>query len=208
MASSPEIFLDTRGEAGIENFDDLARHFPKWADRAINSALSSEGYRLRKVLQVAFDQVGPSGHSWEKLHPYTMRLRRGYRNRPRKKRPKMITGAPPKTVNPLLKFKGGLRYRVDEDVKELSVGFVNAGAPMRRMLDRQARGYSVPVTRKMQKLFFALGLPLDGSTRELEIPGRPLIEPVFQAEREAISRNLERKFFENLERYAGESPNG
>jgi hypothetical protein len=204
MTVKPEIFLDTRGEAGIENLDDLARQFPKWADRAVNSALSSEGYRVLGILKQSFDQVGPDGHSWEKLHPYTMRLRKGYRNRPRKKAPKMITEAPPKTVNPLLKFKGGLRYQVDKDQKLLSVGFVGAGAPFRQILNKQARGYSVPVTRKMQKLFFALGLPVSKDTTELEIPGRPLIEPVFEAERENIARNLERKFFANLSRYAKE----
>src|SRR6056297_1803195 len=124
MANSPEIFLDTRGEAGIENFDDLARHFPKWANRAIDSALSSEGYQLLQTLKSAFSG-GPPGHSWEKLHPYTLRLRKGYRNRSRKKTPKALTGTG-RTKNPLLKFKGGLRYDIDKEQKMLSVGFVNA----------------------------------------------------------------------------------
>jgi hypothetical protein len=202
--SKVEVFFDTRGEVGIENFDDLARQFPRWADRAINSALSSEGYRLRKEIQLAFDAGGPPGRSWEKLHPYTMRLRKGYRNRPRKRAPKMITETAQKTVNPLLKFKGGIRYLVDKDLKELSVGFVSPSAPFRQILAKQARGYSVKVTRKMQKLFFGLGLPLNAATKTLKVPGRELIEPVFEAERDRIILNLERKFFANMERYARE----
>jgi len=196
----PEIYLDTRGEAAIENFDDLARHFPKWADRAINSALSSEGYRVLGILKSAFPG-GPPGHSWEKLHPYTMRLRKGYRNRQRKKTPKALTGTQ-RQKNPLSKFKGGLRYQVDKESKEISVGFVNASASFQRLLGKQAEGYSVPVTRQMQKLFFALGLPLAAGTDRLEVPGRDLINPVFHAEKEHIAQNLERKFFANLQRYS------
>jgi len=199
----PEIYLDTRGEAGIENFDELARHFPKWADRAINSALSSEGYRVLDILKGSFDRGGPPGHSWEKLHPYTMRLRKGYRNRTRKKAPKPLTGTE-RQKNPLLKFKGGLRYKVDKSDKMLSVGFVNASTPFQRMLKKQAEGYSINVTRKMQKLFFALGLPLDADTGRLTVEGRPLIEPVFESERERIAENLERKFFANMDRYAND----
>lgn len=200
MPTKPEIYLDTRGEVGIENFDDLAKHFPKWADRAINSALSSEGHRVLKVLKHTVD-AGGVGHSWEKLHPYTKRLRKGFRNRPRKKAPKALTGGT-RQVNPLLKFKGALRYQVDKESKEISVGFVNASASFQRLLGKQAEGYSVPVTRQMQKLFFALGLPLAAGTDRLEVPGRDLINPVFHAEKEHIAQNLERKFFANLQRYS------
>ncbi len=203
MANTPEIYLDTRGEAGIENFDDLARHFPKWADRAINSALSSEGHRVLGILKSAFPG-GPPGHSWEKLHPYTMRLRKGYRNRPRKKTPKALTGTQ-RQKNPLGKFRGGLRYKVDKSDKMLSVGFVNASTQFQQILKKQTQGYSVNVSRSMQKLFFALGLPLAAGTKRLEVEPRPLIEPVFESERERILDNLERKFFfENLDRYSKE----
>ena len=198
----PEIHLDTRGEAEIENFDDLARHFPKWADRAINSALSSEGHRVLGVFKSSWPG-GPPGHSWEKLHPYTMRLRKGYRNRPRKKAPKALVGTT-RYANPLLKFKSGLRYKIDKSDKMLSVGFVNASTPFQQILKKQASGYSVPVTRGMQKLFFALGIPIGADTKRLEVGPRPLIEPVFASERERIAENLERKFFENMDRYSKE----
>lgn len=202
----PEVFIESDGEAGIANFEELARVFPRWADRAINSALSSEGYRLLNILKASFDRGGPPGRSWEKLHPYTMRLRKGYRNRPRKRRPKWITGAPPKTVNPLLKFKGGLRYRLWKDENLMSVGFVKSHTDkdMLRMLAKQRRGYSMPVTREMQKLFFALGMPISAETKRLTVPGRPLIGPVIASERERLAANLERKFFANMDRYANE----
>jgi len=202
MSNKPEIYLDSRGEVAIENLDELAKHFPRWADRAVNSAMKSEGYRIKNILQHSFDRGGPSGHSWEKLHPYTMRLRKGYRNRKRKRAPKMISGAPQKTANPLLKLKGGLKYKVDEEQKLLSVGYVDPSGGLIGLLSKHATGYEVKVSRSMQKLFFALGLPLKASTKKLEIPGRPLIEPVFESERERIADNLERKFFANMERYA------
>ena len=34
-----EIYLDKRGEAAIENIEDLLKAFPRYADRAVASAL-------------------------------------------------------------------------------------------------------------------------------------------------------------------------
>ena len=73
----PEILIDNRGEAMIENFDDLAAAFPKMAQRAVDSALSSEGYRLKAILQRAIENGGPDGHKWEQLSPYYTRLTKG-----------------------------------------------------------------------------------------------------------------------------------
>ena len=65
---APEIYFDKRGELAIENIDELVERYPKWADRAINSALASEGFRLKGLIQQAIDSGGPENASWKKLH--------------------------------------------------------------------------------------------------------------------------------------------
>ena len=91
---------------------------------------------------------------------------------------------------------------LDKDEKLLSVGFVNPKPGLLKMLGMHASGWTTTVTRKMQKKFFAMGLPI--ATGKIRTPGRPLIEPVWEAEQDNMAENLERKFFENMARYAQE----
>jgi len=198
---APEIYFDKRGELAIENIDELVERYPKWADRAINSALASEGFRLKGLIQQAIDSGGPENASWKKLHPYTELVRKRKR-RTYKRTPKLSTGMGPSAKAPLLQFKGGVRYVLDKDEKLLSVGFVNPKPGLLKMLGMHASGWTTTVTRKMQKKFFAMGLPI--ATGKIRTPGRPLIEPVWEAEQDNMAENLERKFFENMARYAQE----
>ena len=86
----------------------------------------------------------------------------------------------------------------------LMVGFVNPSTGLSKMLAMHETGFKTPVTRRLQKFFFGLNLPLAKSTKYLESPARPLIGPVFDAEEATISENLERKFFANMDRYWNE----
>jgi hypothetical protein len=194
---APEIHFDKRGELAIENIDELAERYPKLADRAINSALGSAGFELKNALQDAINQGGPEGRSWERLHPYTELIRKR-KKRTYKRTPKFNPGAV-SAKSPLLRFKGGIRYALDKDTKTLSAGFVNPKPGLLKMLGMHARGWTTNVTRKMQKKFFAMGLPI--ATGKVKTPGRPLIEPVWEAEQERITQHMERKFFEALKRY-------
>lgn len=211
-----EIHIDKRGEAAIENLADLMEQFGPEAERAINSALASEGYRLRDIMQrvMTGDNAGPVGHSWAKLNPHTPIIKRGSRRwlknwkmvwrgvKGKKRRGRQYwewKGAP--TAEPLARFKGGLRYKLDTEQSLLSVGFVNASTGVTRLLKKQATGYSTPVTARLRRFFFALGFPLKRSTTSLETPARPLIEPIFMAEKDNIATELERKFFNSLAGY-------
>lgn len=201
----PEIFVGTGGEAGIDNLDDLMAAFPKEARRAADSALSSEGYRLKEILQRAISSGGPEGHKWEKLSPYYTRLTKTGQAKWRRLSSKTQNRrryTPPKAApekSPLLKFKGGVRYVVEKDMDLVRVGFVNPSAGLAKMLAMHETGFKTTVTRKMQKFFFGMGLPLVAD--EIESPARPLIGPVFESEETTIGENLERKFFANLDRY-------
>ena len=206
----PEIFVETGGDAGIDNLDDLMAAFSNLAKRAVNSALSSEGFRLKNILQRAISTGGPEGAKWEKLSAYYTRLSKGGQgkwrrlsSKTRNKRRGAGIDFPRPEKSPLLKFKGGIRYVVEKQDAMVRVGFVNPSAQFEKMLGMAATGFKTSVTRKMQKSFFGLGLPLVAG--EIESPARPLIDPVFAAEENDISLNLERKFFANMSRYWNEA---
>jgi hypothetical protein len=88
---------------------------------------------------------------------------------------------------------------VDDEASLVNIGFVNPAAGFERLIALAAEGFETPVTKRMRRLFFGVGQPLKASV--LKSPARPLIGPVFAAEQGNIRVNLERKFFENMERY-------
>ena len=46
------------GEYGIENLEQIFEDFPRYAKRALLSALSAEGYRLKKPAERHVDKTG------------------------------------------------------------------------------------------------------------------------------------------------------
>lgn len=211
-----EIFQD-KDSASIENVDDLIESFPQFGERAISSAMKSEGHRLRLIMQRILGTEAGEYVDWPMLNPHTGILSRAkktwiktYRSvwegkKGSKKRVSKHKGSiTSMRRHPMQKFKGGLRYKYDSDSGTLSVGFVNARAGFRRLINLQSKGYSTPVTLKMRKMAFALGFPLKKETQRLETPARPLVEPVFKAEEENIMKNIEIKFWKNISRYMQE----
>lgn len=209
-----EIYFDKRGEVAVENLADLLEQWGPTAGRAVNSALSSEGFRLRDVLQRAMQSGGPAGKSWAKLSPHTPVLKqgsrrwlknwkmvwRGQKGNKRKGREYWEWKGLP-IAEPFARLKGGLRYKLNTEESLLSVGFVNPSTGLAKMLKMNAGGFSTPISARMRRFFFALGFPLKKSTTKVSSPARPLIEPVFAAESGNIAANLETKFFAALNRY-------
>jgi len=202
MADLLDITMDTRGAASIDGLDALMERFPALGRRAVNSALASEGLRLKKVLQTAIKAGGPSGAKWPPAHPWSGILKQSRRAgswfNPKARSKTAGAG------NPLLKFWQGVRYVVDKDKMEVSTGFVNPNVRFAEYLSKAETGFETPVTPKMRRLFFGLGLGLRKDTSRLKSPARPLIGPVWSAEQGTTAAKIERKFFANLERYWSE----
>lgn len=216
-----EIHFDKRGEAAIENLADLMEKWGPVAERAVNSSLKSEGFRLRDILQRALQSGGPAGHSWTKLSPHTPVLKQGSRRwlknwkmvwrgkKGTKRRGREYwewKGLP--TAEPFARLKGGLRYKLDAEQSLLSVGFVNPSTGLAKMLKLHAKGFSTPISDRQRRFFFALGFPLKKSTTKVSSPARPLIEPIFIAEHNNIVAKLEEKFFRAMADYWGQVPDG
>lgn len=210
-----ELFVDS-DSISIENFEDLLDSYPEHAERAMSSAMKSEGNRLRLKMQKLLGNGG-YGLDWPQLNPHSgilslakRRWAKMYKSvwvgeKGSKKRVQQHVGTKLSgKKNPMMKFKGGIRYKYNNESGTLSIGFINASYKFTRLINQQAEGYSVPVTRRVQKMAFALGFPLKKTTKELVTPSRPLVDPVFEAEKENVPGNIEAKFWTNLERYMQE----
>jgi hypothetical protein len=212
-----ELYLDERGEIAIENMADLLKALPKEAERAKVSALKSEGYRLRELIKEAIRRGGPEGDTWDKLNPHTGVLSRAKKGSVKnykmvwkgqkgsKKRVRQYKDVMLSTRSmPLLKMAAATRYKYDKDMDMVSIGFIQrAGVSdnMLKLAGMHAKGFKTRITPKMRKMLFALGFPIKKSTTILETPARPVIEPIFRQEEKNIMRNIELKFFSNLNRY-------
>ncbi|CCK81201.1 hypothetical protein [Desulfobacula toluolica] len=211
-----EIHLDERGELAIENISALLKAFPQYAERATASALKSEGYRLKGLIQEAIRGGGVDG-GWDELNPHTGVLarakrgsvknyrmvwkgRKGSKKRVRQYKEVMLS----KKKAPLSKLAGAVRYEYDEDMQMVNIGFMQSAGvsdSMVRLARMHAKGYETRITPRMRKMLFALGFPVKKSTTTLKTPARPVIEPIFEQEKDNIMGNIERKFFRSLNRY-------
>lgn len=211
-----ELYIDERGELAVENMEVLLKAFPEHAGRAIASGMKSEGYRLKGLIQSAIKSGGPKS-SWENLNPHTgvvsrakkgtiknykmvWRGKKGSKRRVRQYKEVILSTR----RNPLTKLAGAVRYHYDEDMQLVDIGFIQSegvSPGMLKLARKHAQGETTQITPKMRKFLFAIGFPVKGTTTQLKTPARPVIDPIFEQERDNISRNLELKFFKALDRY-------
>lgn len=205
--------ISKRSQVEIANMADLMDAYPQFSKRAVASAMKSEGFRLKNVIQ-GFMRRAHSTGTWPPLNPHT-----GILNQARKKRVKNYRlgwkgpkGQKQRTRNykrvmqskrvaPMSRLVGGIRYRYEPAHQRLGVGFVSQSDRTLRLIRRQASGYLTRVTPKMRRWAFALGFPLRKHTTHLFTPPRPVIEPVFAMERVRIGKNLRDKYLANVLRY-------
>lgn len=212
--------IDKKSEAEIHNMAVLLRSFPKYSTRAITSALKSEGYRLSGVMKTRM-YGGPVVFGWPAKNPHTPILNRGKKgwvknfkmqwqgqkgSKTRKREYRSWWGT---TVgNPLIRLAGLIRYKYDSETKSVHVGFVTASNKIANLIKMHAKGFETPVTKKMRKYAFAMGMPLKKSTTRLKSPARPFIDPVYEMEKEAIPKSVRDKYLMNVMRYMAQEKAG
>jgi hypothetical protein len=222
MAALIEVHIDETGAIFIDNVYELTRKFPEHAERALGSALKSEGWRLQQVIKWAIRKGGPDSAKWQELNPHTgvlnarragldgryktiknfrmaWRGEKGKKRRVREYKPVMESAR----KKPFSRLAQGVRYKFDGADMSVAVGFVDANraSHLEKLLGRHAAGFETPVTPKMRRMAFALGFPLKKTTTRLRSPARPLMEPVFNEQRARIMDEMEKKFTRNINRY-------
>ena len=206
-----EFFVGTKtGEFGLEEWKGLVGRFPQYSNRAISSALKSEGNRLQKIIKLSIQQRGPEGARWPKLHPRTLvvkasarkekrrqaKISKGVKVRARKQTPQGDIDTSGQAI--LAKLAGATRYFYDDSIKTVTIGFLDKNK--RDLAKKHARGFTRTVDRRMGKYLAMHGFPVKTRT-VLKVPARPVVGPVFERERANILKNVKEKSINNIYRY-------
>lgn len=94
---------------------------------------------------------------------------------------------------------GAVRYKVDRISGNVRIGFLNgsaASASVGVMEGKRGKKHSFdfkgnqPVTEKMRRMFWAMGVPISKDTKTLNQDERPLIQPVFDRNRGEIHKRI------------------
>ena len=97
------------------------------------------------------------------------------------------------------RLTGAVRYKVDRATGTLRIGFLNGSSASYAVgLQGAKRGKlhafehtgTQTVTEKMRRMFWAAGVPISKDTKTLKQKERPLIEPVFEQNREGIHKRM------------------
>jgi hypothetical protein len=80
-------------------------------------------------------------------------------------------------TEPLTKMRSAIRVNVNEGAMILRVGFLRPG--LWAAMTRQEEGFTVPVTPRMRRMLFGIGVPL-GALSQLRTPPRPWVTKVYR----------------------------
>lgn len=194
-------------------------------ERAANSALSSIGFHLKREAKEA---VARNTLGWKNL-AYTTRVLQNIS--PARNKDDRV---PPSTEGARRKAWGALGdlvvYTVDKARQVMTFGFQTGtfGKKTRRwkrkdgtvktkrvanvvgeramvVAKKVTEGHTIRVTRKMQRFLASLGFGRKiGST--IDVPGRPLVEPVFRRNEASLRSRFRQKFGERMAKYLAELP--
>lgn len=206
-----KIAIDPKG---LDQTTRAVMNLPGLFARARISAMKSTGWTVQQELR---NHVEYGGEGWPELHPLTQAFR--------KKRGlgadwvKRKRGAHQSALFWLGKFA---RYRVNDDGTLLQVDFGKSrkGKPgtfdpaLIGTVKRAEQGERIEVTDKMRRLLGATRrrrprnqepgvtfFPLRKTTRFLDVPARPIFDPVWRKIKNRIPGHFEEKFWKALERY-------
>lgn len=193
--------------AAMHALTDALVGLPGLFARARRSALASIGHHVR--LDLIREPVSP------KLSPYTGTLARRHgpggstRYVEPYAKPRYTSGAKKGLLKirrstrsiPFARLKNMVRYRIDDGAGEVSVGLLKSSDIFAELMGRHAVGFSIGVTPKMRRMFFALGLPLASTTTALQVPARPWIDRVQKRWETKAGPFFEERFAAAMARY-------
>jgi len=185
----------------LEQFRRIVADAPAVAKSATGSALKSEGWRIREVIKASVLGGGHPTAPFPALNPHTAAFNRARKAARRGKRMKRERGGIKTTgmrlamelslAKPLKKLASGARYQYFSESQTVTIGFISARVMF--LMKKAAEGFRTAITPKMRRMAFAIGFPLRGGTTRFSAPARPVVPPVFRAERERMTENVRDK---------------
>jgi hypothetical protein len=109
---------------------------------------------------------------------------------------------------PMLKLMGLVRYVVDESNGSVTIGFFressdkNTDRSIENLVQKNQRGFTTTITRKMRRFFHGIGYHVSGKTT-ITTPPRPWIPTVWQRVGGQVSKHFEVKYREYLKKFTG-----
>lgn len=192
---------------------DFAKKRTKAASQAHAGALASAGFRLRTLIKGGMRQQAPGDVFWPRASSWLQygasllaRARMVQRRAEKRKRgPKVSEQALSSIKNriPLSKLAAGVRYQKTQaaDETRVRIGFLNAR--LAKLAAYHSEAHTVPVTAKMRRLIFAVGLGIGKST--IHIPARPAVGPVYRKNHARIAGFCQQR---SWAAFRGQDPKG
>lgn len=157
--------------------------------KAIQNGIYKESYRVAKVAKEGLKAGAPGGKALAPQAPYTK-----LKVRPTKARRFWgVKTSGNKTI--LSRFAPPIRYKVTRALDKTSskIGFIDGR--LDRWATKHAAGYRIPQTKgraqMMARILRAAGIPYaPGKGRHMKVPPRPIIGPVYEAEKTNIYNNI------------------
>ncbi|HUT43524.1 MAG TPA: hypothetical protein VMW95_04230 [Desulfobacterales bacterium] len=180
---------------GFESLYKTLKTESKRQEKALNTAVKVEGFRLMRLLKKEIQSGAPGGR---KFSPLTYMARaRGGRLRPNK---------------PLRRLAIAVRYQVQNNPFEMKIGWIGprVSKSWKRIAEMQQEGFESGISESRRRYFRlkAGGLSrrsiarrylfLKKSTRKLKTPARPIMEPFWRAQRDSAWRNIRRNYVAKL----------
>jgi hypothetical protein len=166
----------------------LVQERTKAGAKAHSDALISAGYRLRQLTQIGMRQQAPGEVAWPTASPWVQygssllaRARMTQRRAERRKRGPRTPAQPlqgTKSRTPLKRLASAVRYQkqIAGDQTIVRIGFLSPA--IAKIAAYHAEAHTVPVTAKMRRLIFAVGLGI--SKASIHIPARPHVSAVYR----------------------------
>ena len=164
--------------------DDGASPWLKWARDEFPAltarALKSVGWMMSREIKAGIKAGAPGGKTFPEF------MSRGRRRRLGKK----------VSNTPFGKLVNAIGYHYREADGAVYVGWLSASAAS--ISHKLQGGRKIPVTDKMRRFFFAAGLPV-AENATIDLPPRPVIDPMFRALEPKIPGYIEAKLWEYLQ---------
>jgi len=184
----------TKGFTGLER---TLKTEGKRQEKAMNTAVKVEGFRLMRLLKKQIQSGAPGGRKFEPLS-YLSRAFGGKQLRPDK---------------PLRRLAIAVRYFVkDQSPFDMRVGWVGprVSKSWKRIAEMQQEGFTHEMTDIRRKFFRLKGAAMSKrsvarkymfirkSTTRLKTPPRPIMDPFWQAEKDRAWRNIQRNYRQKM----------
>lgn len=182
-------------EKGFTNIERTMKAESARQEKALNTAVKVEGFRLMRLLKQQIRAGAPGGRKFE---PLTFLARRwgskGNRLRANK---------------PLRRLAVAVRYWVkDRKPFDMRIGWTGprTSKSWKRIARLQQEGFARPVSEKRRRSFARLGEPMSArsparkymflrkSTTRFETPARPVMDPFWRAEEKRAWHNIRRNY--------------